>query len=228
MNLSIAASGPAVCGAHAPVARPAVGPGVCPPLRCGFPAVLRAGRPANNSPSKRHRALLLRPSSELKQICWTPLRGATFHPFRSSAALTGRRPALPQGLEQHRGFRRTPPRACGQRNTTSRCRPPLRTPRSCRSPSGQAGRRPVRAAEERRGWKVAARSAVPQTCLSSELGRGKSARWNSRASCLRAFQPRAPQGTRSEAEGKRPGRRPACPLGRALVSCVAGGSAMDC
>jgi hypothetical protein len=46
---------PAEVERSAPAVGAGVGPGVCPSLRYGFPAVLRAGRPANNSPSNRHR-----------------------------------------------------------------------------------------------------------------------------------------------------------------------------
>src|SRR5262245_26296443 len=70
------------------------------PAARGCPAVLGSGRPAKNSPSPPHRASLLSPSSELKQLCWTPqaaqpsrpcappaaLRWATSHPPRSGHA----------------------------------------------------------------------------------------------------------------------------------------------
>jgi hypothetical protein len=98
---------PAIVGASAPVARPAGGPTACP-LR-GFPAVLGAGRPANNSPSNRHRAPWQCQARSSNSICGTPLRGATFRPLRSSASHTGRQPASPQGLGQHRGAPRDNP-----------------------------------------------------------------------------------------------------------------------
>jgi hypothetical protein len=206
---------PADGGANAPVARPAVGPGVCPPLRGGFPAVLRAGRPANNSPSNCHRTLLPSPSSELKQICWTPLRGATFQPLRSSAALTGHRPALPQGLGTHRALRRDNPQVVREKQRA--CAGTFFAYRGdAGAPVGSPGGGPCAQPRSAGAGRSRRAAASPKSCLSSELEQGPGTRSCPRASYLGAFQPRAPQGTRSEAEGKQSGRRPVCPLGRAL------------
>jgi hypothetical protein len=211
------ASGPAVCGANAPAARPAVGPGVCPARSEGFPAVLRAGRPANNSPSNGHRASLPSPSSELKQICWTALRAATFQPFRSSAALTGRRPALPQGLGTHRSLRRDNPCMRVPSGTQRADAGHLfEHPGDAGAPVGRPGGSPCAQPRSAGAGRSRRAAASPKSCLSSELEPSPPARSCSRASYLGAFQPRAPQGTRSAAAGKQSGRRPACPLGRAL------------
>jgi hypothetical protein len=226
-------------GALAEAGWPSVGPGVCPALRyartrlqarpssagqtarrCCLlvplqPAVLATGRPANNSPSKRHRALLHSPSSVLKQVCGTPLRGATFQWLRPSLHVTVRQPATLlrrnhralspacEGVlvEQHRAFSRSPLAVL------------RRTPRCLlRSPCGEAGRRTVTCRLGRRAWKVAARSAVQQICLSSELGASKALGAALRASYLLAFQDRAPQGTLAQ-RGQTPGPTLGFPAG---------------
>jgi hypothetical protein len=57
-------------------------------------------------------------------------------------------------------------------------------------------------------------AASRKCCLSSELGIAKARSGDSRASYLRAFRPRAPQGTPEG--GEQSGRQPASPQGRSL------------
>jgi hypothetical protein len=199
----------------APAGWAGVGPGVCPPLRYGFPAVLGAERPANNSPS-----------NTTERFCSRQARSSN----RFAGPRCARQPSSPCAPRLHSRAAARPPRR-GSSTTNAAFgevlpRKRLQHVRWCsttKSPhaggsarwfrrSGVAGWRPVSAAEERRLRKVAPRSGVQQICLSSELGESKNARWCSRASYLLAFWSRAPQGTRSEAEGKRPGRQPATPL----------------
>src|SRR5262245_5026354 len=70
---------------------------------------------------------------------------------------------------------------------------------------------PSKSSRGAQGLEGCAACGVQQSCLSSELGVSKSARWHSRASSLLAFQDRAPQGTLREAEGKRLGHQPPTP-----------------
>src|SRR5262245_24523852 len=51
------------------------------------PCGARSWKASKELALERHRAFLHSPDSELKQLCWTPLRGATFQALRSSAAL---------------------------------------------------------------------------------------------------------------------------------------------
>jgi hypothetical protein len=210
-------------GAPAPVGRPLGGP-TARPLR-GFPAVLGAGRPANNSPSNTTARSCTHQARSSNSICGTPLRGATFRPLRSSASHTGRQGACPQGLLPHQGLLRELQPPLPQALSARHERPSALTTRrtdattaatrivnalgGC-SRCGVAFRRPVCAAEERRGWKVAPRSGVPQMLFELRAWRQAGALGGpSRASYLGAFQPRAPQGTPEG--GKQSGRRKATP-----------------
>jgi hypothetical protein len=210
--------------APAPVGRAAGGP-TARPLR-GFPAVLGAGRPPNNSPSNVTERFCSRLTRSSNSIWGTPLRGATFQPLRSSASHTGRRLPCPQGLLQQRGVRPGVLRALGHCDA-------LLAAQARKAPGksavfdesaavglvvevlgdggrcGVAGWGPVCAAEERRHRKVAPRSGVRQMLFEHRAWRRQDARWCSRASYLPAFRCRAPQGTPEG--GKQSGPQPATP-----------------
>jgi hypothetical protein len=157
-----------------------------PPLRYGSPA-------------------LLAPRGGCGRSAWPLPRPRIDRPRRSAAS--GRLPPLRCGAQRRTRATGRPPcislhhRALRRLHLLSLCLAPRRTPRCFYSPCGQA----LAVARVRRrgaqGTEGCAACGVPQILFEHRVWPWQGARWSSRASYLRAFRDRAPQGTRSEAKG---------------------------